>query len=97
MTRKALLAALALACVLSSFAIPHAAFAEGVTAPPTAIVLPWGDWIVALGQAVTAVLVPVLVGLISRAFYQVAPWAMLASLPLAMTGVDRRRTWQGAW
>ena len=64
--------------VLSLVAGPVLA-AEVVTAPaaPTAVVLPWGDWIVAIGQAATAVLLPVLVGLISKAVYQVAPWAML--------------------
>lgn len=92
MTRKVLLAALALACAIFCIGFPVAAFAseaqfarelivraaEVVTAPAaTAVVLPWGDWIVAIGQAVTAVLLPILVGLISLAVYQVAPWAML--------------------
>lgn len=79
MTRKVLLAALALACAVFCIGFPAAAFAAEVVAVPAApaVVLPWGDWIVAIGQAVTAVLLPVLVGLISRAVYQVAPWAML--------------------
>ncbi|SFG88230.1 hypothetical protein [Methylobacterium gossipiicola] len=67
MTRT-FLAALALAGVFSS----HAFAAEA-----TAIVVPWGDGVAAVGQILTALLLPLLVGLVSRAVYQVAPWARL--------------------
>jgi hypothetical protein len=69
------LAALALACV---FAISPAFAAEVVAAASvTAVVLPWGDWVVAIGQTLTSVLLPVLVGLLGKAVYQIAPWARL--------------------
>jgi len=61
--------ALALACALSS----HAFAAEAVTA----VAIPWGEYIVSGGQLLSAILLPVLVGLVSRAVYQVAPWARL--------------------
>ena len=35
-----------------------------ITAPATAVVLPYGDWIVGAGQTVTAVLLPVLIAVI---------------------------------
>jgi len=76
MTRMLTLAALALACV---FAISPAFAAEVVAPVPVApaVILPWGDWVVAIGQTLTSVLLPVLVALISKAVYQVAPWARL--------------------
>lgn len=39
-----------------------------------AVVLPWGDWIVAFGQAATAVLTPLLVALVAGLIARVAPW-----------------------
>jgi hypothetical protein len=68
MTRT-FVAALALACAFSS----HAFAAEAVTT----VAIPWGDYVVSAGQTLTAILLPVLVGLIMRAVYQVAPWARL--------------------
>lgn len=72
---RIILAALALACAFSS---PVFA-AEVVAAVPTtpAVILPWGDWVVAIGQTLTAVLMPILVGLAGKAVYQVAPWARM--------------------
>ena len=75
MTRMLMLAALALACAFSS-----PAFAAEVVAPVTvapAVILPYGDWIAAIGQTLTAILLPVFVGIASKAIYQVAPWARL--------------------
>ena len=72
---RIVLAALALACAFSS-----PAFAAEVVAPVTvapAVILPWGDWVVAIGQTLTSILLPILVGLAGRAIYQVAPWARL--------------------
>jgi len=68
MTRT-LVVALALAGALSS----HAFAAEAVTT----VAIPWGEYIVSGGQLLSAILLPVLVGLVSRAVYQVAPWARL--------------------
>lgn len=72
MTRMLTLAALALACVLSS-----PAFAADVVAaaPVKAVALSWEDWVVAIGQPFTSVLLPVLVALLGKAVYQIAPWA----------------------
>jgi hypothetical protein len=71
---RIVLAALALACALSS---PAFAAEVVAAAPVTAVVLPWGDWIVAIGQTLTSVLLPVLVALLGKAVYQIAPWARL--------------------
>ena len=72
---RIVLAALALACAFSS-----PAFAAEVVAPipvAPAVILPWGDWVVAIGQTLTAILMPILVGLAGKAIYQVAPWASM--------------------
>jgi hypothetical protein len=71
MTRMLPLAALALACALSTNALAVEA------APVPSVVIPWGDYIVSAGTMLTAILLPVLVGLVSGAVYQVAPWARL--------------------
>lgn len=63
MTRMLLLAALAFACVLSL----SPAFAQVVTAAPTvnpAVVIPYGEYIVAVAQLVGDILVPLLVAVI---------------------------------
>lgn len=88
MIRKLCFAALALAgsalsvCLLAPAAAllltvaAHAA--ETVVtapAPATAVILPYGDWIVAAGQMAGAVLVPVLSVVVMMAIRQVAPWA----------------------
>ena len=72
MTRMLTLVALALACV---FAISPALAAEVVAPVPVApaVILPWGDWIVAIGQTLTSVLLPVLFALLGKAVYQIAP------------------------
>lgn len=76
MTRMLTLAALALACV---FAISPTFAAEVVAPVPVApaVIIPWGDWVVAIGQTLTSVLLPVLVALLGKAVYQIAPWARL--------------------
>lgn len=56
--------------------LAHAA--EAIVAATTpGVILPYGDWIVAIGQAATSILVPVLAGVITTAVYQVAPWLRL--------------------
>jgi hypothetical protein len=75
MTRMLTLAALALACAFSS-----PSFAAEVVAPipvAPAVILPWGDRVVAIGQTLTAILMPILVDLVGKAIYQVAPWAQM--------------------
>lgn len=75
MTRMLTLAALALACVLS---LSPAFAAEVVTAPvTTAVVLPYGEWIVGLANIATSVLVPALSGILIAAVTKVYPWAVL--------------------
>lgn len=59
-------AALALACLASS------ALADTAAATAT---LPWGDWLVALLQPISAVLVPVAAAAITAGIAKVAPWA----------------------
>lgn len=55
--------ALASLVLLSACAGSPAFAAEAVlTAPATAVILPYGDWIVGAGQTVTAVLLPILIG-----------------------------------
>lgn len=64
-------AAQALACVLLA-AGPALAQADS-----TAATVPWGDWVVAVLQPASAVLVPVAAAALTAGLYRVAPWAAL--------------------
>lgn len=74
MTRKLMLAALAFACLAVSILIPVAAFAQVTTTPTVspAVVIPYGEYVVAVAQLVGDILVPlvstVVLGLLAR-FY----------------------------
>jgi hypothetical protein len=74
MTRKPLLAALAFACLAVSILVPVAAFAQVTTTPTVspAVVIPYGEYVVAVAQLVGDILVPlvstVVLGLLAR-FY----------------------------
>lgn len=57
---------------------PVSAFAAVTAmATSTVVVVPYGDWIVAAGQAFTAVLLPVLIGYAVTALWRVAPWLQM--------------------
>jgi hypothetical protein len=65
MTRKPLLAALALAC-LAAVILPLTAFAAEVgTVGDTAVVLPWGQWVVAIAETAKEVLIPVAIAFVT--------------------------------
>ncbi|MBO1021483.1 hypothetical protein IPV08_16095 [Methylobacterium sp. SD274] len=66
MTRKLLLAALAFACLAVSILIPMAAFAQVTTTPSVtpAVVIPYGEYVVAVSQLLGDILVPLLVAVI---------------------------------
>ncbi|WP_132256540.1 hypothetical protein [Methylobacterium segetis] len=69
---------LLVAAVTFVLCIGYAFAAEVVSATPaTAVIVPWGDWVVAIGQGLTAILLPILVGVVTSAVYRVAPWARL--------------------
>jgi hypothetical protein len=68
-------AGLTLACAglaLAALADPAGASGSGAAAGVT---LPWGDWMVALLQPVTAVLVPLAAAAVTAGIARVAPWA----------------------
>ncbi|MCC0808426.1 hypothetical protein FPV16_19790 [Methylobacterium sp. W2] len=67
------LAALAFACAVS---IAHAAEVVA-TVPTTAVILPYGEWLLAAANLFTAVIVPVLGGFLIQAVTKVYPWAAL--------------------
>ncbi|KQQ13787.1 hypothetical protein ASF59_20080 [Methylobacterium sp. Leaf121] len=76
MTRMLPLAALALACVASpAFA------AELGTIGDTAVILPWGDWLVALAQMAGQILLPIVLPLLAayviQAIRKTYPWLAL--------------------
>ncbi|GMA74357.1 hypothetical protein GCM10025880_07740 [Methylorubrum aminovorans] len=76
MTRMLLLAALALACVASP-----AFSAEVATVGDKAVILPWGDWLVALAvslrEPILTILIPIIAGYVIQAIRKVYPWATL--------------------
>ncbi|MBI1692102.1 hypothetical protein D9Y22_25880, partial [Methylorubrum sp. DB1722] len=76
MTRMLLLAALALACVVS----PTLA-AEIATVGDRAVIAPWGDWLVALAvslrEPIMTILIPIIAGYVIQAIREVYPWATL--------------------
>jgi hypothetical protein len=76
MTRMLLLAALALACVVSS-----ALAAEVATVGDKALIVPWGDWLVALAvslrEPILTILIPIIAGYVIQAIRKVYPWATL--------------------
>ena len=76
MTRLLLLAALALACVVSS-----ALSAEVATVGDKPVLIPWGDWLVALTvslrEPILTILLPIIAGYIIHAIRKVYPWAAL--------------------
>lgn len=69
---RIVLAALALACALSS-----PAFAAEAVAAPTAVVLPVGDWLSSFFTSVVPTAVTILAGAVSVGISKVAPWASL--------------------
>ncbi|CAO4140651.1 hypothetical protein LPLAFNJD_LOCUS745 [Methylorubrum aminovorans] len=76
MTRMLLLAALALACVASpAFA------AEVATVGDKAVILPWGDWLVALAvslrEPILTILLPIVAAYVIQAIRKVYPMAAL--------------------
>lgn len=78
MTRKLLLAALALACLAVSLILPLVAFAAEIrTVGDTAIILPWGDYLVALAQMAVQIILPVIAGAILKAIFSVYPWMQM--------------------
>jgi hypothetical protein len=76
MIRMLLLAALALACVASPVFT-----AEVATVGEKAVILPWGDWLVALSvslrEPILTVLLPIIAAYIIQAIRKVYPWAAL--------------------
>lgn len=76
MTRMLLLAALALACV-----VPPALAAEVATVGDKAVILPWGDWLVALAvslrEPILTILIPLVGGYIVAAIRKNYPMAAL--------------------
>ncbi|WP_455987527.1 hypothetical protein [Methylorubrum extorquens] len=74
--RMLLLAALALACVASP-----AMAAEVATVGGKAVILPWGDWLVALAvslrEPILTILLPIIAAYIIQAIRRVYPWAAL--------------------
>ncbi|WHQ70043.1 hypothetical protein [Methylorubrum extorquens] len=76
MTRVLLLAALALACVTSP-----ALAAEVATVCDKPVLIPWGDWLVALAvslrEPILTVLLPIIAAYIIQAIRKVYPWAAL--------------------
>lgn len=76
MNRMLLLAALALACVVST-----ALAAEVAAVGDKAVVLPWGDWLVALAvslrEPILTILIPIIAGYAIQAIRKVYPWAAL--------------------
>ncbi|AWN35029.1 hypothetical protein [Methylobacterium radiodurans] len=64
MLRTLTLAATALACLLP---------ARTALAADAAVILPWGDWLVALAQTLQAVLTPMLIGLVTGLIARLAP------------------------
>ena len=76
MTRVLLLAALALACVASP-----ALAAEVATVGDNAVIVPWGDWLVALAvslrEPILTILLPIIAAYIIQAIRKVYPWAAL--------------------
>ena len=82
MIRKLSLAALALAC--ATFIAPLAlcvtpALAQTIVAPvvagTTAVALPWGDWAIAAGHELAAIVVPMLGALVMWAIHRYVPIA----------------------
>jgi hypothetical protein len=74
------LAALAPACVASP------AFAEVATVGDTAVILPYGQWITAIAQTATEILIPVVVAALGIAARKL-PW--LVSMYLTEARIDR--------
>jgi hypothetical protein len=76
MTRMLLLAALALACVASP-----AMAAEVATVGDKPVLIPWGDWLVALAvslrEPILTILLPIIAAYIIQAIRKVYPWAAL--------------------
>lgn len=76
MTRVLLLAALALACVASP-----AMAAEVATVGDKPVLIPWGDWLVALAvslrEPILTILLPIIAAYIIQAIRKVYPWAAL--------------------
>lgn len=76
MTRMLLLAALALACVASP-----AMAAEISEVGGTAVILPWGDWLVAMAQMAGQILLPIVLPLLAayviQAIRKTYPWLAL--------------------
>ena len=66
-------AGLALACATLPFAVLSPALAGD--GPAAAVSVPWGDWLVALLQPASAVLVPIAAAAVTAGIARVAPWA----------------------
>lgn len=66
---RILLAALALACTCS--------VALAAEVAKTSADLPWGDWVVAVLQPASAILVPLAAGVVMAGVAKVSPWAAL--------------------
>lgn len=69
---RIILAALALACAFSSPALAADLVQSGTT-----VTLPYGEWLVALGNTASALLLPALAGMATTAIYKVFPMARL--------------------
>ena len=69
--------ALALALILYVFSSPASAAEVVAQAPLAAVKIPFGDWVVALGELLTSVLLPALVAFIMGAISKLFPFARL--------------------
>lgn len=92
MTRMLPLAALALACAASSPALATEVAAEVAVAPGTAVILPWGAWLVAFGTAAQAVLAPLLTALVAGTIAHFAPMLAYVVSKAVVEGMVRRVT-----
>jgi hypothetical protein len=66
---------LALACAAVPFAAPFSPALAAAAALPAGAAVPWGDWLTALLQPVSAVLVPLAAAALTAGIARVAPWA----------------------
>ncbi|SFV05923.1 hypothetical protein SAMN02799631_04321 [Methylobacterium sp. 174MFSha1.1] len=93
MTRKLLLAALALACLAVSLVLPLAAFAaEVATVGDTALPLPWGQWLGDLAQAAFNVFLIILPPLAAWAAQAIRRRYIWAGLVLTQTRLEQLAT-----
>lgn len=86
MTRKLLLAALALACVAVTLILPIAASAQGVTPSATVLPIQWGDMANGLFKVAVEALYPVVLAAVSAAAIRLPWWVKMV---LTTQRIDR--------